>query len=162
MGFDPGAAFRASTRLRSTGRRAAAARPRAAGAPAATLMLLDCGDRVIELYGASARREPRHARTTSSSGRPSGIAARGMARYDMWGTDEEGVATFKASFGGAERQYIGAWRLVTDPRGASVVAAADRVAPRFAGCATGASSLWAPCSRATARSPRTHRMVGTP
>ena len=37
-----------------------------------------------------------------------------MARYDMWGTDHEGVATFKASFGGYERQYIGAWELVTN------------------------------------------------
>jgi lipid II:glycine glycyltransferase (peptidoglycan interpeptide bridge formation enzyme) len=97
------------------------------GAPAATLMLLDCGDRVIELYGASSRE--------GAQGRANHLvkweairasAARGIARYDMWGTDEEGVATFKASFGGAERQYIAAWRLVTDARAASLVATADR------------------------------------
>ena len=48
-----------------------------------------------------------------------------MARYDMWGTDHEGVATFKASFGGAERQYIGAWELVTN-RAAFVASGAVR------------------------------------
>jgi lipid II:glycine glycyltransferase (peptidoglycan interpeptide bridge formation enzyme) len=97
------------------------------GAPAATLMLLDCGDRVIELYGASSRE--------GAQGRANHLvkweairrsAARGMARYDMWGTDEEGVATFKASFGGAERQYIAAWRLVTDARATRLVATADQ------------------------------------
>ena len=85
------------------------------GAPVATLMLLDCGDRVIERYGASSA-EGAAARANYlvkwESIRPS--RERGMARYDMWGTDHEGVATFKASFGGYERQYIGAWELVTN------------------------------------------------
>ena len=81
----------------------------------ATLMLLDCGDRVIERYGASS--------TEGAAARANYLVKwesirlsreRGMARYDMWGTDHEGVATFKASFGGYERQYIGAWELVTN------------------------------------------------
>ncbi len=85
------------------------------GQAVATLMLLDCGDRVIERYGASS--------TAGAAARANYLVKwesirasrdRGMARYDMWGTDQEGVATFKASFGGYERQYIGAWELVTN------------------------------------------------
>ncbi|MBX3029311.1 MAG: peptidoglycan bridge formation glycyltransferase FemA/FemB family protein [Chloroflexi bacterium] len=85
------------------------------GTPAATLMLLDCGDRVIERYGASSR--------AGAQGRANYLVKwesmrrsrdRGMRWYDMWGTDHEGVAEFKASFGGVERQYIGAWELVTN------------------------------------------------
>lgn len=97
------------------------------GAPAATLMLLDCGDRVIELYGASSREGARgRANHLVKWEAIRSSAARGMARYDLWGTDEEGVATFKASFGGAERQYVAAWRLVTDARAARLVVAADQ------------------------------------
>ncbi len=85
------------------------------GRAVATLMLLDCGDRVIERYGASSA-EGAAARANYlvkwESIRQS--RERGVARYDMWGTDHEGVATFKASFGGDERQYIGAWELVTN------------------------------------------------
>jgi lipid II:glycine glycyltransferase (peptidoglycan interpeptide bridge formation enzyme) len=129
VGFDPGAAFRAV--YRAFARRAAARlliASDAEGVPAATLVLLDCGDRVIELYGASSK--------AGAQGRANYLvkweairssAERGMARYDMWGTDEEGVATFKASFGGTERRYIGAWRLVTDPRAHAILSAAARV-----------------------------------
>ncbi len=85
------------------------------GRAEATLMLLDCGDRVIERYGASSS-EGAAARANYlvkwESIRTS--RDRGMARYDMWGTDDVGVATFKASFGGYERKYIGAWELVTN------------------------------------------------
>ncbi|MFN8623208.1 MAG: peptidoglycan bridge formation glycyltransferase FemA/FemB family protein [Chloroflexota bacterium] len=116
VGFEPSAAFRevyAAWERRGGARLLVAYGP--TGDPAATLMLLDCGDRVIELYGASSRE--------GAQGRANHLikweairssAERGMARYDMWGTDEVGVATFKASFGGAERSYIGAWRLTTD------------------------------------------------
>ena len=82
---------------------------------AATLMLLDCGDRVIERYGASS--------AAGAAGRANYLVKweairasreRGMRRYDMWGTEGAGLAEFKASFGGYERGYIGAWELVTD------------------------------------------------
>ncbi len=85
------------------------------GRPAATLMLFACGDRMIERYGASS--------SAGAAGRANYLVKwesirtsrdLGMARYDMWGTDHEGVAAFKASFGGFERQYIGAWELVTN------------------------------------------------
>jgi lipid II:glycine glycyltransferase (peptidoglycan interpeptide bridge formation enzyme) len=85
------------------------------GAAAATLMLLDCGDRVIERYGASS--------AAGGAGRANYLVKweairtsreRGMRRYDMWGTEGAGLAEFKASFGGYEQGYIGAWELVTD------------------------------------------------
>ncbi len=115
VGFEANAAFRETYHAfdRTGGARLLVARD-AAGAPAATLMLLDCGDRVIERYGASSR--------VGAQGRANHLVKwesmrlsreRGMRWYDMWGTDHEGVAEFKASFGGVERQYIGAWELVT-------------------------------------------------
>ena len=127
-GFDPGAAVRAvhAAWARRHGARLFLARA-PGGEAAATLMVLDCGDRAIELYGASSRE--------GANGRANHLVkweairdahARGMARYDMWGTDEVGVATFKASFGGAERRYVGAWRLTTDARAAGVLATAAR------------------------------------
>jgi lipid II:glycine glycyltransferase (peptidoglycan interpeptide bridge formation enzyme) len=123
VGFDPGAAFRAVHAAwdRRGGARLLIARE-PGGAPAATLLLLDCGDRVIELYGASS--------LAGARGRANYLVKweairdaneRGMRRYDMWGTDEEGVATFKAAFGGAEQRYVGAWRLTTNPRAATVM-----------------------------------------
>jgi lipid II:glycine glycyltransferase (peptidoglycan interpeptide bridge formation enzyme) len=128
VGFSASAAFRdvfAAFARRGGARLLLARAPD--GTPAATLMLLDCGDRVIELYGASSR--------VGSADRANYLvkweairasAERGMARYDLWGTDEEGVATFKASFGGGERAYIGAWRLVTDPRAERLLGLAVR------------------------------------
>ncbi len=85
------------------------------GRPAATLMLLDCGDRVVERYGASS--------AAGAAGRANYLVKweairtsreRGMRRYDLWGTEGAGLAEFKASFGGYERRYIGAWELVTN------------------------------------------------
>jgi lipid II:glycine glycyltransferase (peptidoglycan interpeptide bridge formation enzyme) len=116
VGFEANAAFRETYRAfarRGLGRLLIARD--AAGAPAATLMLLECGDRVIERYGASS--------STGASGRANYLIKweairtsreRGMRRYDMWGTEGAGLAEFKASFGGSERGYIGAWELVTD------------------------------------------------
>ncbi len=116
VGFEANAAFRETYHAfdRDGGARLLLARD-TDGRAVATLMLLDCGDRVIERYGASS--------TEGAAARANYLVKwesirssreRGMARYDMWGTDHEGVATFKASFGGHERQYIGAWELVTN------------------------------------------------
>jgi len=135
VGFDPGSAFRAvhAAWARRDGARLFLARA-PGGDAAATLMVLECGDRAIELYGASSR--------DGASGRANHLVKweairdahdRGLARYDMWGTDEAGVATFKASFGGAERQYVGAWRLTTDPRAAGILATAGRGQAAIAG-----------------------------
>jgi lipid II:glycine glycyltransferase (peptidoglycan interpeptide bridge formation enzyme) len=129
VGFPPTAAFREvfAAFARREGARLLLARG-PDGTPAATLMLLDCGDRVIELYGASSR--------IGSADRANHLVKweairssheRGMGRYDMWGADEEGVATFKAAFGGQERAYIGAWRLVTDQRATRILGLVTRV-----------------------------------
>ena len=53
-----------------------------------------------------------------------------MRRYDMWGTDDAGVAEFKASFGGYEQAYIGAWELVTDRLVHGAFAGLARIATR--------------------------------
>lgn len=102
----------------------------AGGEPTATHMLIPCGDRVIELYGASS--------TAGSRARANYLVKweairssreRGYARYDMWGTDHDtpGLAEFKAGFGGAEVEYIGAWELVTDHRARAALEAVRRV-----------------------------------
>lgn len=84
------------------------------GEAVAGLMLLHCGDRVTELYGGST--------AAGSAARANYLMKwesirtsrdRGMASYDMWGTVIPSVAVFKAGFGGAEREYLGAWELVT-------------------------------------------------
>ncbi len=86
----------------------------AAGQIVSGLMLLLCGDRVTELYGGST--------AAGSKARANYLVKwesirtsrdRGMASYDMWGTILPTVATFKAGFGGAEREYVGAWELIT-------------------------------------------------
>jgi lipid II:glycine glycyltransferase (peptidoglycan interpeptide bridge formation enzyme) len=128
VGFAPGAAFRAvyhAFARRGAGRLLVCRGP--AGEAAATLMLLDCGDRVIELYGASSSQGA--AARANYLIKWEAIRAsreRGMASYDMWGTDQEGLATFKASFGGTERTYVGAWELVTNPRAYALLQGARR------------------------------------
>lgn len=116
VGFEANAAFRETFRAfqrRGLGRLLVARDQD--GEAAATLMLLDCGDRVIERYGASS--------AAGGAGRANHLVKweairasreRGMRRYDMWGTEGAGLAEFKASFGGYERGYIGAWELVTN------------------------------------------------
>lgn len=117
VGFEPNAAFREAFSAfdrRGLARLYLARDPD--GVPAATLLLFDCGDRAIERYGASS--------AAGAAGRANYLVkweairaarARGLVRYDMWGTDHAGVATFKAAFGGVEHQYIGAWELVVNP-----------------------------------------------
>ena len=115
VGFDPNAAFREvfGAFEKHDGARLLLARD-ATGLAVSTLLLLDCGSRVIERYGASSQQ--------GSSSRANYLIKweairssrqRGMTSYDMWGTDQAGLATFKASFGGFERAYVGAWELVT-------------------------------------------------
>jgi peptidoglycan pentaglycine glycine transferase (the first glycine) len=46
--------------------------------------------------------------------------AAGYERYDLWGLPNEGIAYFKAGWGGREVHYVGAWDLVVDPLGARI------------------------------------------
>ena len=96
------------------------------GDAAATLMLLECGRRVIEPYGGmtEAGGESRanyllkwEAIRTSRE--------RGFAIYDLWGVAHSGIEQFKVGFGGREVRYVGAWELVVNPlvHGAAAVRA---------------------------------------
>lgn len=123
VGFEPGAAFRAVYTSFAADGEARLLLCRAPGGEAeAALVPIPCGRRVIEFYGAST--------TAGSRARANYLLKweairtsreRGYEPYDMWGTDQEGPAESKAGFGGTEREYIGAWELVTDPRARTIV-----------------------------------------
>jgi peptidoglycan pentaglycine glycine transferase (the first glycine) len=104
----------------------------ATGAAVATLFLVSCGPRVVDLYGG----------TTEDGGRLRAnyllkwAAIRrardaGMRQYDLWGLPRAGIAQFKSGFGGAEVDYIGAWDLVTDRIGHRVLRAGEVARQRF-------------------------------
>jgi peptidoglycan pentaglycine glycine transferase (the first glycine) len=99
----------------------------ATGEPIATLFLVGCGPRVVDLYGG----------TTAEGGRLRAnyllkwegirlVKAAGCTQYDLWGLPREGIERFKTGFGGQEVDYIGAWDLVTDPLGRRVLRAGER------------------------------------
>lgn len=97
------------------------------GTPVATLMLLRCGQRVIEPYGgmteagADSRANYLLKWEAIRSSRE-----RGAAVYDMWGLSHPGIEHFKAGFGGREVTYIGGRSLVIDRLGSVAVRVAQR------------------------------------
>jgi peptidoglycan pentaglycine glycine transferase (the first glycine) len=102
------------------------------GEPVATLLLVRCGDRVVEPYGGmtEAGGDSRanyllkwEAIRTSRE--------QGATSYDLWGLATGGIAHFKTGFGGREVQYIGAWDLVLDPLGRQVYGAAQSARVRI-------------------------------
>ena len=98
------------------------------GTPAATLMLLRCGRRVIEPYGgmtgagADSRANYLLKWEAIRSSRE-----RGASVYDMWGLSHPGIEHFKAGFGGREVSYIGGRALTIDRTGAASVRVAQRI-----------------------------------
>lgn len=97
------------------------------GEAVAALVLLTCGRRLIEFYGASTLAGARgRANYLLKWEAIRSSQERGFQSYDMWGTDQQGLAEFKAGFGGEEREYIGAWELITDPGGRWVLNATAR------------------------------------
>jgi lipid II:glycine glycyltransferase (peptidoglycan interpeptide bridge formation enzyme) len=98
------------------------------GTPAATLMLLTCGRRVIEPYGgmtnagADSRANYLLKWEAIRSSREQGFTI-----YDMWGLSHAGIEQFKAGFGGREVMYAGGRALVTDRLGSAAVGVARRV-----------------------------------
>jgi lipid II:glycine glycyltransferase (peptidoglycan interpeptide bridge formation enzyme) len=115
----------------------------AGGEPVATLMLLQCGRRVIEPYGgmtvggAESRANYLLKWEAMRSSREHGAAV-----YDMWGLAHPGIAQFKAGFGGREVHYIGAWELVTNRplRAAVLTVQQTRVRIARRGLSTGATT----------------------
>jgi peptidoglycan pentaglycine glycine transferase (the first glycine) len=85
------------------------------GTPAATLMLLHCGRKVIEPYGgmtedgAASRANYLLKWEAIRSSRELGFET-----YDMWGLSHAGIERFKAGFGGVEVTYAGSRALVLD------------------------------------------------
>lgn len=99
----------------------------ATGEPVATLFLVGCGPRVVDLYGG----------TTAEGGRLRAnyllkweairwCREAGYRQYDLWGLPRDGIEQFKSGFGGTEFDYVGAWDLVTHPIGRRVLQAGER------------------------------------
>lgn len=97
------------------------------GGAVATLFLVGCGRRVVDLYGG----------TTTEGGRLRAnyllkweamrrMRAAGYAQYDLWGLPREGIERFKSGFGGVEVDYVGAWDLAIDPIGRRVLQTGER------------------------------------
>ena len=118
VGFDARAVRRVYSAFASRG----AARLLLARVPeghaVAGVMLVDCGPRVVEVYGGI---------TTEGGERRANYLLKweairrsreaGFLLYDMWGADDPGIAHFKAGFGGREVTYVGAWEFVTSRPG---------------------------------------------
>lgn len=92
-----------------------------AGDAQAALLLIRCGDRVVEPYGGmtAAGAESRANYLVKWEAIRSSRAAAAVS-YDMWGLVHPGIRQFKAGFGGREVRLIGAWELVLDRIGAAV------------------------------------------
>lgn len=99
----------------------------ASGTPQATLFLVRCGTTVIEPYGGmtAAGAESRANYLLKWEAIRSSREA-GAETYDLWGLSHEGIAHFKAGFGGRVIRYVGAWDLVLDPFGRLAFETAQR------------------------------------
>ena len=99
----------------------------AGGDVQAVLLLVRCGDKVVEPYGGmtEAGAESRanyllkwEAIRTSKE--------QGATSYDMWGLIGTGIDHFKAGFGGREVAYVGAWDLPLSTVGALAFRSAEQ------------------------------------
>jgi len=98
------------------------------GSAIAGLILLRCGPRIVERYGASSKAGLRaRANYLVKWEAIRRCRERGFTLYDLWGTHEPGVAEFKSGFGGEERFYDGAFRLVTSRAGWFALGSVRRV-----------------------------------
>jgi len=99
----------------------------ATAAPVATLFLVSCGPRVVDLYGGTTKeggdRRANHLLKWEAFKR---CREWGFREYDLWGLPREGIARFKSGFGGREIRYIGAWDLQVDPVGRRMLSAGER------------------------------------
>ena len=97
------------------------------GEPAAALMLIRCGRRVVEPYGGMTRAgaDSRANYLLKWEAIRTSRAA-GATVYDLWGLAHPGIAHFKSGFGGREVRYVGAWDLVLDGLGRFVYGTAQR------------------------------------
>jgi len=99
----------------------------ATGAPVATLFLVSCGHRVVDLYGGTTQEGgDRRANYLLKWEAIKRCREWGLREYDLWGLPREGIARFKSGFGGREIRYIGAWDLQVDPVGRRLLLAGER------------------------------------
>lgn len=98
------------------------------GEPLATLLLIGCGRRIVEVYGgmseAGAASRANYLLKWEAIRR---AREAGYAVYDLWGLVHPGIAHFKRGFGGREVRYAGAWDLVVDPLGRTAFEAGVRL-----------------------------------
>jgi len=102
------------------------------GEPIATLFLVSCGRRVVDLYGGTTveggKRRANHLLKWEAIRR---CRADGFLEYDLWGLPREGIEAFKSGFGGREVDYIGAWDLGISTVGKAVLDVGVEVRARF-------------------------------
>ena len=88
------------------------------GEAIATLLLVCCGRRVVDLYGGTTaeggRRRANYLLKWEAIRR---CKAAGFTEYDLWGLPREGIEQFKSGFGGRQVDYVGAWDLTISPVG---------------------------------------------
>jgi lipid II:glycine glycyltransferase (peptidoglycan interpeptide bridge formation enzyme) len=85
----------------------------------AGVILVNTGNRVYEVYNGSIREGPAASVVNYQIHWQAMVDSqqRGFASYDFFGTDLKNLATFKAHFGGEEREFEGGFELVTSPTG---------------------------------------------
>jgi lipid II:glycine glycyltransferase (peptidoglycan interpeptide bridge formation enzyme) len=99
----------------------------AGGDVQAVLLLVRCGDKVVEPYGGmtEAGAESRANYLLKWEAIRSS-KEQGATSYDMWGLIGTGIDHFKAGFGGREVAYIGAWDLPLSTVGALAFRSAEQ------------------------------------
>lgn len=94
------------------------------GEPVATLMLTSSGARAFDMYGGTTvEGERRRANYLLKWEALARSRREGFREYDLWGLPHEGIAQFKAGFGGYELTFVGAWSLATNRLGNAILAA---------------------------------------
>ena len=93
------------------------------GTAIAGVMDVICGPRAYELYNGSVREGPAASVVNYQIHWQALVESReaGHASYDFFGTDLKNLATFKAHFGGEEREFEGGFELVLSPVGRLVL-----------------------------------------
>lgn len=98
----------------------------------ATLFLVSCGPRVVDLYGGTtAEGGQRRANYLLKWEAIRRCAEAGLTGYDLWGLPRAGITQFKSGFGGREVHYVGAWDLTTDRVGRLALSAGETARSRY-------------------------------
>jgi lipid II:glycine glycyltransferase (peptidoglycan interpeptide bridge formation enzyme) len=92
--------------------------------PIATVFLVGCGPRIADLSSGTteqgARLRANHLLKWEAILRS---RSWGYRQYDFYGVPRQGIAEFKAAFGGREVHYVGAWEMTIDRLGQRVLSA---------------------------------------